>query len=213
MATKKKTENEEKNITVSLNLKTVSIPIESISPLIVSRFDEKSKQQIAEIGEAAKGLKQGGKKKNITDPEEQYRKSIYYFADGKTTGFPAVAFKAAMVRAAQVVYGRVMTTTKMMFRVIADDPDSGLVKINGEHRMREDMVRVGGIQKVAAPRARAEFPVWNAVITVQFLADVISEEEIIGILNAAGFTCGVGEWRPEKAASGSFGMFRVVNAE
>ena len=213
MATKKKTENEEKSITVSLNLKTVKIPIESISPLIVSRFDEKSKTQIAEIGKAEQGLKQGGKKKNIVDPQEQYEKSIYYFSDGKTTGFPAVAFKAAMVRAAQVVYGRVMTTTKMMFRVIADDPDTGLVKINGEHRMREDMVRVGGIQKVAAPRARAEFPVWSAVITVQFLADVITEEEIIGILNASGFCCGIGEWRPEKASSGSFGMFRVVNAE
>jgi len=211
MATKK-TKEVEKEISVSLNLKTISVPIEGVSPLIVSRFDEKSKQQIEEIGKAEKGLKQGGKKKNIVTPEEQYEKSIYYLSDGKTCGFPAVAFKAAMVRAAQVVYGRVMTTTKMMFRVIADDLETGLIKINGEHRMREDMVRVGAMTKVAAPRYRAEFPSWSAVITIQFIADVITEEEIIGILNAAGFTCGVGEWRPEKASSGSFGMFRVVSA-
>lgn len=211
MATKKTKEEEVKKISVSLNLKTITVPIEGVSPLIMSRFDEKSKQQIEEIGKAEKGLKQGGKKKNIIDPVEQYEKSIYYLSDGKTCGFPAVAFKAAMVRAAQVVYGRVMTTTKMMFRVIADDIETGLVAINGEHRIREDMVRVGTINKVAAPRYRAEFPHWSAAITIQFLADVITEEEIIGILNAAGFTCGVGEWRPEKAASGSFGMFRVVN--
>ena len=211
MATKKTKEEEVKKISVSLNLKTITIPIEGVSPLIMSRFDEKSKQQIEEIGKAEKGLKQGGKKKNIANPEEQYEKSIYYLSDGKTCGFPAVAFKAAMVRAAQVVYGRVMTTTKMMFRVIADDIETGLIAINGEHRMREDMVRVGTMNKVASPRYRAEFPHWSAVITIQFLADVITEEEIIGILNAAGFTCGVGEWRPEKAASGSFGMFRVVN--
>ena len=211
MATKKTKEEEVKKISVSLNLKTISVPIEGVSPLIMSRFDEKSKQQIEEIGKAEKGLKQGGKKKNIIDPEEQYEKSIYYLSDGETCGFPAVAFKAAMVRAAQVVYGRVMTTTKMMFRVIADDIETGLVAIHGEHRIREDMVRVGTINKVAAPRYRAEFPHWSANITIQFLADVITEEEIIGILNAAGFTCGVGEWRPEKAASGSFGMFRVVN--
>ena len=77
--------------------------------------------------------------------------------------------------------------------------------------MREDMVRVGGIQKVAAPRYRAEFPSWSAVITIKFLEDVITESELIGLLNTAGFTCGVGEWRPEKSNSGSFGLFRVVD--
>lgn len=210
MATKK-TEATEKQIVVSLNLKTIQVPIEGIAPLIVSRFDEKSKQQIEESGKAEKGLKQGGKKKNIADPQEQYEKSIYYFADGKTCGFPAVAFKSAMVTAAYRNYGRQMTVTRSSFHVIADDPATGLVKINGEHRMREDMVRVGGIQKVASPRYRAEFPSWSAVITIKFMEDVITESELIGLLNTAGFACGVGEWRPEKSNSGSYGLFQVVN--
>ena len=55
MATKKTKEEEVKKISVSLNLKTISIPIEGVSPLIMSRFDEKSKQQIEEIGKAEKG--------------------------------------------------------------------------------------------------------------------------------------------------------------
>lgn len=211
MATKKK--EEEKKIIVTLNIKTVKIPIVGVSPLIVSRFDEKSKQQIEEIGKADTKLKQGGKKKNIVDPSEQYERSIYYFADGKTCGFPAVAFKAAMVTAAYRTYGRPQTVTRSAFHVIADDPATGLVKINGEHRMREDMVRVGTINKVAAPRYRAEFPAWSAVLTVQFLEDTFSEEDIFGLVNAAGFSCGIGEWRPEKANSGSFGLFRVANIE
>ena len=197
MATKK-TEATVKDIVVSLNLKTIQVPIVGIAPLIVSRFDEKSKRQIEESGKAEKGLKQGGKKKNIADPQEQYENSIYYFADGKTCGFPAVAFKAAMVTAAYRNYGRQMTVTRSSFHVIADDPETGLVRINGEHRMREDMVRVGGIQKTAAPRYRAEFPSWSAVITIKFMEDVITEKELIGLLNTAGFACGVGEWRPEK---------------
>lgn len=208
MATKK-AEATAKEIVVSLNLKTIEVPIEGIAPLIVSRFDEKSKQQIEECGQT--GLKQGGKKKNIIPPEEQYAKSLYYFDDGKTCGFPAVAFKAAMVTAAYRTYGRPMTVTRSAFHVIADDPATGLIKINGQHRMREDMVRVGGIQKVAAPRYRAEFPSWSAVIRIQFLQDVITESELIGLLNTAGFTCGVGEWRPEKSNSGSFGLFRVAD--
>lgn len=212
MATKKTTTAEaEKNIVVSLNVKTIEVPIVGIAPLIVSRFDEKSKQQIEESGKADKGLKQGGKKKNIADPQEQYQKSIYYFADGKTCGFPAVAFKAAMVTAAYRTYGKPQTVTRSAFHVIADDLATGLVKINGEHVMREDMVRVGGIQKVASPRYRACFPSWSAVLRIQFLADIYTEEDIVGIVGAAGFSCGVGEWRPEKSNSGSFGLFKVAN--
>ena len=54
----KKSNTEEKEIIVSLNIKTIQIPIKGTTPLIVSRFDEKSKQQIEESGKA--GLKQGG---------------------------------------------------------------------------------------------------------------------------------------------------------
>lgn len=201
-----------KDIAVSLNLKTITIPIEGIAPLIVSRFDEKSKRQIEEIGKAESGLKQGGKKKNISSPEEDYEKSLYRLSDGKGYGLPAVCFKAAMVSAAYRVYGLPQTTTRVCFRVIADDPETGLVKLNGEPRMREDMVRVGGISKVASPRYRAEFPVWSANITIQFLEDKFTEKDIVGLLNAAGFTGGVGEWRPEKSNSGSFGLFRVASS-
>lgn len=211
MATAKKTkDNEVHEIITELNLKTIEFTVEGIAPLIVSRFDEKSKQQIEDIAKAEQGLKQGGKKKNISDPQEQYKKSIYYFADGKTYGFPAVAFKAAMVTAAYRTYGRPMTTTRSAFHVLADDI-TGLIKLEGEPRMREDMVRVGGMTKVASPRYRAEFPVWRVTLRIQYLADVISAKEIIGLANAAGFTCGVGEWRPEKSNSGSFGLFRVIN--
>ncbi len=210
MATKKK--EEEKEIIVSLNIKTVKVPIVGVSPLIVNRFDPKMKQQIEDNARAAAGLKQGGKKKNIADPKEDYEQSLYRFADGKTCGFPAVAFKAAMVTGAYRAYGKPQTISQFSFHVIADDPATGLVKINGEHIMREDMVRVGTINKVASPRYRGCFPSWSAVLTIQFLADTFSESEIFNIVNAAGFGCGVGEWRPEKAKSGSYGLFRVANS-
>lgn len=218
MATKKviSKENEAVDVIADLNLETITFNIEGIAPLIVSRFDEKSKQQIAEIGEVEQGLKQGGKKKNIANPEEQYKNSIYYFDDEKTCGFPAVAFKAAMVTAAYRTYKRPQTETRSAFHVLAEGyskTGTGLIKINGQHRMREDMVRVGGMNKVASPRYRAEFPVWTATLTIQYLANVISAKEIITLANTAGFTCGVGEWRPEKSNSGSFGLFRVVNTK
>lgn len=206
MATKKTTE-EKQNVITAISIAEISIPIRGTSPLIVSRFDEKSKQQIEESGKT--GLKQGGKKKNIISPEEQYEKSIYYLSDGKRYGFPAVAFKAAMVTAAKRAYGKDMADTRCIVHVVADDPVTGLVEIKGEPRMREDMVRVGGISKVASPRYRAEFTEWKAVLHIEYLDGVITKEEIATLIQAAGFTCGVGEWRPQKSNSGSFGRFTI----
>lgn len=203
---KKEVVTESKEINVSLNLKTLTVPIKGISPLIVSRFDSKSQQEI--LDKAPGKAKQG---KKVRTPEEEYLDSLYLMSDGKTCAFPARGFKAAMVRAAQVVYEKQMVKTRTLFRIIGDDETGDLVKINGNHRMRQDMVRVGSINKTAAPRFRAEFPEWSANLTIQYIADAISEEQIIAYLNAAGFTCGIGEWRPEKSNSGSYGMFQVVS--
>lgn len=189
---------------VDLKLKRITLHVEGTAPLIMSRFDEKCKTEIAE----GKEMKQG--KKQIAEPEEQYEKSIYYLSDGVTPGMPAVAFKAAMVRAGQVVYQLQMIRTRTLFRVIADDPDTGLIAIHGTPRMREDMVRVGSMTKVASPRFRAEFTEWSADVTIEYVADAFKEKEIVALLNTAGFCCGVGEWRPEKSNSGSFGTFQVV---
>ena len=206
MATKKK-ENDVKDIVVKLNLRKVTVPIVGTNHLIMSRFDEKSKQEIAES--APGKLKQGKGKKAVDSPEEQYKNSIYYLADGKRYGFPAVAFKAAMIRAGKELYDMAMMRTKMLIRVIADDPETGYVEIHGTPEMREDMVRVGGINKTSCPRYRADFPVWSANLVIEYLEDCISEEQIVGLVAAAGFCCGIGEWRPEKANSGSFGTWTV----
>lgn len=196
-------------INVSLNTNTIRIPIVGVAPLIVSRFDEKSKQQIQES--APGKVKQG--KKAAADPQEQYEKSIYYLSDGKTYGFPAVAFKAAIVRAAKEVYDFPMTSVRTKLHVIADDPGTGYVEIKGKPQMREDMVRVGAMNKVASPRYRACFPSWSAVLTIRYISDTFTPEQIVAFVNAAGFCCGVGEWRPEKSNSGSFGLFEVANTE
>ena len=206
MATKKK-ENDVKDIVVKLNLRKVTVPIVGTNHLIMSRFDEKSKQEIAES--APGKLKQGKGKKAVDSPEEQYKNSIYYLADGKRYGFPAVAFKAAMIRAGKELYDMAMMRTKMLIRVIADDPETGYVEIHGTPEMREDMIRVGGINKTSCPRFRADFPVWSANLVIEYLEDCISEEQIVGLVAAAGFCCGIGEWRPEKANSGSFGTWTV----
>jgi len=83
-----------------------------------------------------------------------------------------------------------------------------LIKLNGAHRMREDMVRLE--TGVADIRYRAGFPEWTANLTITYNASIISREQLLNLIEAAGYG-GVGEWRPSapKCASGSFGCFRV----
>lgn len=72
--------------------------------------------------------------------------------------------------------------------------------------MREDMVRVG--MGSADVRYRGQFENWSMNLNIEYNANgQYSLEQIVNIINAGGFACGIGEWRPEK--DGQYGQFRV----
>lgn len=195
---KKQAQTQEVDLDFELNIKTIEIPLIGTSSLIMHRFSQKGLKQIIEIGRAETEMKQGGKKKNISNPKEDYENSIHYFYDGKTYGFPADAFKKAMVNMAGRIFKNKMTEIRASFYVKSDEGSDGLIKIVGKPRMREDIVRVGTINKVASPRYRAEFPEWSAILKISYFADVLSEKDIAKMVAAAGIGNGIGEWRPEK---------------
>lgn len=184
-----------------LDFREVTFKIVGIAPLIVNRFSEKAKQMMLD-----KQTQKATKGKVAKNPEEQFKQSIYYFPNGKDTGFPAVGFKAAMTRAGKLL-GLPMTDTRGKFHVKEDE--DGLVKINGEPQMRDDMVRLA--TGVADIRFRGCYSIgWSAEVTIIYNATFITQEQLANLLNHAGFSCGIGEWRPEKSNSGSFGLFKVV---
>ena len=74
--------------------------------------------------------------------------------------------------------------------------------------MREDMVKVGGMTKVADIRYRGEFRNWWADLVITYIkGGKFSAEQIVNYINAGGMCCGVGEWRMER--KGQFGLFHV----
>lgn len=191
---------EETQITLpALDFKQMRVKVEGMTPLIVNKFSEKASQMMLD-----KQMKKATKGKEAKNPDEQFEQSIYKFSDGKRTGFPAVGFKAAMVRGAKQL-GMAMTDSRGRFHVLADEGD--LVEIKGTPEKRQDMVRLA--TGVADIRFRGEYKTWSATITITYNASVISEEQLLQILQLAGFACGIGEWRPEKSSSGSFGMFKI----
>ena len=178
------------------NLQIRKFTIYGTAPLFQHKWSDKAKKQI--IDNQTKKAKQPLAAK---DPQADYEESMYKLPNGRY-GFPAVAFKSAAVRAGKLL-GLAMTDTRQMF---FDMPDEGdLVVINGKPSPREDMVKTPGTVDV---RYRAEFREWSAVLTVKFNADLMSEEQLVNLFEAAGFSVGVGEWRPEK--NGMFGTFTLT---
>lgn len=147
-----------------------------------------------------KQMKRATKAKEAKDPEQDFLDSLYPMPDSMGYGFPALAFKAAMVRAGTYLDLR-MTFLRGCFHV----PD-GLVRIDGIPEPREDMVRLQG--STADIRYRGQFMPWAVELPVRYNANVISEEQAANLLVTAGFSVGVGEWRPEK--DGNFGMWEVA---
>lgn len=191
-----------------LDIRTIGVPIVGITELIVHRWSEKAKKQMLR--------KQMGKPvtKPAKNPEEDYEATIYRFED-ESIGFPAIAFKAALVDACRYFDNLAMTDARQAIFVEGTPGKDGdsLVAIEGEPRMREDMVRLKS--GVADIRYRAGFLKWKATLSITFNAGLISPEMLINLVEAAGFGVGVGEWRPSapRGKSGTFGRFRVIRDE
>jgi len=195
-------------ITVSVsrpNLMVSQFKVKGLSPLISHKWSEKAKKEMRD-----KQTKKKLAPKQAKDPKAEFESSLYLLSNGTHPkgpyGFPAVAFKAAAVRAAKQVDGMNMTDARGLFYIEPDDGD--LVKIDSPKPpvMREDMVRLNG--KSADIRYRGSFIDWSVLLNVRYNADVISQEQLLNLFELAGFSCGIGEWRMEKG--GTFGTFTLL---
>ena len=72
--------------------------------------------------------------------------------------------------------------------------------------MREDMVKIG--MGTADLRYRGEFKNWYIDLILEYNKDGdVTLEQLLNVLNAGGYSCGIGEWRPER--DGTFGRYHI----
>lgn len=202
-----------------IEIKKVTIRIVGDTPLIMHAWSEKAKRMMLE---AQMGVAKG-KKKEAKNPVDDFIRSMYWLtpmpedgtmesfeeaiANGARFGFPVTAFKQAAISAA---YRMGWAKDKMSMRgaFFIDSDENGMIEIHSDTpEMREDMVKVG--MGTADIRYRGEFKNWYADLTISYNENgQYSLENIVNIINAGGYVCGVGEWRPER--DGQNGMFHVV---
>lgn len=228
MATEKTT----KTIEIKgLSIKYIPIKIVGDTPLMTHAWDEKAKRMMLE----AQMKKEKTKKKQAKMPFDDFARSLHWITEmptetivdpstkeprdvvteelfdkaveeGARWGFPADGIKKAAASAAyRLGWISKQTELKSVFFINGEDNGS-LIEIKGcLPEMSEDPVK---IQMTNDIRYRAVFNSWymDAFIEYNESGDW-TLEDIINCINAGGYACGIGEWRPER--NGRLGRFHV----
>lgn len=230
MATKKTQETKEVQIKIKAPvIEKATITLVGDSPLIVHAWAEKAKKEMLESQQKEKKDKKAKEKR---DPFAEFMDALYWITPkpeektpaafetaieaGAKFGFPVTSIKQAALAAcyrAGIIPNQ--AGMKSVFKLTAVDginPDSGselaVIETPEPPRFREDMVKIGGIQKVADLRYRPAFDNWKIRLNV-LLTNVgtFDMESVINAINLGGFMNGIGEWRMER--DGEFGAYHV----
>ena len=144
------------------------------------------------------------KQKSIRNLDTEYEDCFYYTSD-KKYGIPAAAFMGSILDAC-VACDIPKTKIKRAFKIIGD-----IIPLKyGSVRRRIDTVRRSGMTAAPDIRHRPEFVNWSCVLNVQYDVNQITLDQIVNLVSQAGFSSGVGDWRPSAPkSSGNHGMYMV----
>ena len=202
-----------------IEVKRATVRIVGDTPLIMHAWSEKAKREMLE--KQMKVTKT--KAKAAKDPIEDFIRSMYWktpmptditqagferaISEGARFCFPVTAIKQAAISAAFRM-GWAKDKMSMRGAFFIDGDENQMIEIHSDPPvLREDMVKVG--MGTADIRYRGEFRNWYADLVVSYNANgTYSLEQIVNIINAGGYACGIGEWRPER--DGQYGMFHVA---
>lgn len=177
------------------------------SLLVVHAFAEKAKQEIRD-----KQQKKTKQAKAARDPQAEFEAAKYFDADGREC-VPVQALKKAIVSAATAFDDLTKVALRQaLFVAPADNPASMLVPIErydgspavGE--IREDAVTIGINTRGLAYRPM--YQEWQLRVTVAFNPRLVSEEQLLALIDQAGWGVGICEGRPEKSSALGWGRFQ-----
>ena len=228
MATKK-TENTQVITIKPVRVSKANITLVGDTPLIIHAWGEKAKKEMLA---AQQKTKKDKKAMDIRDPFAEFMDALYWvtpkptehtpeafeaaIAAGAKFGFPTTAIKQAALAAcyrAGIIPNQV--GMKCSFYV---NPVEGCNRGTGSELavidtdeppvFREDMVKIGGMTKVADLRYRPAFNNWRIRLTISLIeTGTFTMESIINAINLGGYMNGIGEWRMER--DGDFGHYHV----
>jgi len=199
-----------------LEIGTVHVCLVGDSDLLINRMSEKVRQAIA----AAQAEKKAPVARKARNPKAEYNDARYRMPnDSPYDGVRAVGIKKAMVAAIRHLGKKSGMTMKGFQGVgfaIGEGPEQliAIKELDGTPKkpyMHEAPVRLksGGADLRYRPCYTAP---WRIDVPIRYAMDCTTPNQIMGLLERAGFQNGLGEDRPEKTG-GTYGMFHVATAE
>jgi len=199
------------------NIVRTTIRIKGTAPFVQNKFSHKARMKMMEaMSTPAAAKKNRTAQRDPRNYDDDFVQAQHISVAG-WNGIPCPAFRAAMIDACRTV-GLVMTKAKMSVFVLPDgfDKDDGtpLVKlIANAPEKTESLVR--NDNGSADIRIRPMWREWEADVTLEFDADMITPDSVINLLDRAGRQVGVGEGRPfsKNSVGQGWGTFTVVTGD
>lgn len=186
---------------------SMTLAIRGTTPLICNRMSEKAKRELLlPLGRKTVAQRAASLKHN---PIEEYRASPYTLSEDAPTRLALLStmFKGAIATAALDLPGARKAQIERLVH-----PVGNRIPLYGVPQLYMSTVRSADMNRTPDIRTRAIVPEWCCFVTMQWVKPIIHERTVINLLAAAGFSIGVGDWRPEKG-SGTFGQFIITNPD
>jgi hypothetical protein len=175
----------------------------------VHSFSEKAKKEIRD-----KQQKKAKQAKAERKPAEEYEAAKYLNARGEEC-IPVTAIKKALVSAATAFDDLTKVALRQaLFVAPRADPASLLVPILDvtgkplQGKMREDAVTIG--INTRGLTYRPEYRGWKLELFIEYNPRLISTEQLLALIDQAGWGVGICEGRPEKSSALGWGRFERV---
>jgi hypothetical protein len=177
--------------------------------LVVHAFAEKAKQEIRD-----KQAKKKREAKAERRPLEEFNAARYIDAEDRDC-VPVTALKKALVSAATAFDDLTKVGLRQaLFVSFTDDESAALVPIerhdgsSATPTMREDAVTIGINTRGLA--YRPQYDEWQLRVSIEFNSRLVSEEQLLALVDQAGWGVGICEGRPERSSALGWGRFQRV---
>lgn len=151
-----------------------------------------------------KKSKQMYKKDDISE-EDKAQVKYYYTPDGKK-GILVRSFYKAMIKASSYIIDRKEGGMRVVKEGVTINGDVIPIKFAREEQITH-WGRTSGMSKAPRKIIRNAFYDWSCELEIEYNKNQLSAEQIVNILNWAGFHIGAGGFRKEN--TGNYGSFMV----
>ena len=179
------------------------------TPLVIHAFAEKAKQEIRD-----KQQKKAKKAKEERNPQAEFLASRYVDEQGRECA-PITAIKKSIISAATAFDDITKVALRQAIFVDSEvSPGSPLVPIERHDgslaigEMREDAVTIG--INTRGLTYRPEYKEWQLRVRIEFNPRLVSEDQLLALVDQAGRGIGICEGRPEKSSALGWGRFERV---